>query len=142
MSKVKYTNLAKARLAKAEKKIKQQAYASIKDIKNVGKEYLKSIVPYDTGWLYRTIQGKVLTRSGGPQAVIKFEPYITPKSHRWKTKVDNYPNFSLVRWAATSPKARGHFKNGDDPRWMKRTRAKLLQYAPGKIRNDYKRLKL
>ena len=134
------TKLAIARLAKAEKKIKAQGYASITDIKNVGKEFLKSIVPYDTGWLYRTIQGKVLTKATGPLLVLKFEPYITPNTQRWGR--GNYANFSLVRWAATSPKARSHFRNGGDPRWMKRTRAKLLEYAPRKIRNDYKKLKL
>jgi len=135
-----HTQRALARLKKAEKKIAKQGFASMKDAKNLGMEHLRSIVPYETGWLYRTIKGNVSTAAGGPRVKIRFDPYITPNSHR--NSVGNYPNFSLVRWAATSPKAKSHFKNGGDPRWMKRTRAYLMTKVPGKVRNDYKGLKL
>lgn len=59
-----YTQRAQARLAKFQKEIEKAGQATVQDLVNVGKEQARVLVPKGkTGWLYSTIQGKVL---GGP----------------------------------------------------------------------------
>ena len=139
-----HTQMAKARLAKAKRRIQEQGTVSVKDMVTSGKEYLRGIVPFDTGFLYRTIKGEATLNSGK----IKFEPHITPKSQRragdesgWRFPTGT---FSLVRWMAQSPKAKNHFRNmsPQNLNMMKSTRGYLQQYKGRKVKQDFKKLKL
>ena len=132
------TRLANARLKKAEKKIESQGFTSMVDVKTLGMEYLRSIVPYDTGEIYRSIEGNVATKAGGPRVKIEFKGSDDYKN---RTPSERFPTFNLVRYAA-SGSGRKHFTRSGDSRWMKRTRTYLQSKVGDKVKNDYKKLRL
>ncbi len=137
-----FTQRAEARLTKAIKKITKQADISANDMKNLGKETARVLVPKGrTGWLYKSIQGKVQKDRDGPRAVIFLDPQIVPVDGVHRYSKGNYPNFNLARWGHTSQKAKSHFRNGNGD-FMYKTRDVLEGMGVEKVRKAYNKLKL
>ena len=133
------TRLAIARLRKYENKVVKQGMATMTDIKNLGKNYLQSIVPYYTGFLFRTIRGEVKQKASGPEGKIWFDG---ADNYTNRTPSKKFPTFSLVRWAAQSSKAPKHFgESATNLKWMKRTRSYLNSNVQKKFRSDLKKIK-
>lgn len=130
-----YTQRAQARLRKFERAIEDAGKQTVQDLVNVGKEHARILVPKgSTGWLYKTIKGKVI---GGnkPQGQVYLEPQILPDNQRLFPNSTKYPQFNLAKWMhLTKGKFRTknpfgmpgkqHIKTGD-PQFMYTT-AKIL----------------
>ena len=136
------TSAANARLQKAIKKIQKQGFVSANDLKNLGKETARILVPKGKNkWLYSTIQGKTYTRGTVDHAEIFLDPKFVPnnKEHRWG--VGKYPNFDLARWGHTTSKGRNHFKNGHG-NFMTKTKKILEGMGVKRVQGAYRKLKL
>jgi len=141
-----FTKMAIARLAKAMKKIEEAGEATVQDMVTVGKEQARILVPKGrTGWLYRTIQGKVIKKGSGSEGIIFLKPAYLPNdgNHRRKYNGQNwkYVKFNLARWMHESPRARAHFKKGD-PQFLYTTKRILNAKKGSMTRNGFGNLKL
>lgn len=133
------SKMAFVRLKRFEKKVVKQGHATMVDIKNMGKNFLQSTVPYGDGVLYRTIRGEVKQKASGPAGKIWFEG---ADNYTNRTPSTAFPTFSLVRWAAESDKAPKHFgRSAADLKFMKRTRAYLNANVKKKFRSDMNKIK-
>ena len=151
------TKGATARLNKAINKIIKQGFVAATDIKNMGKEYARAVVPKgEHGWLYKTIQGEVTQTAKGTQARIFLSPTTgVPQSSAGKYK----GNFDLALWMHRT-KGYGlpvyQNSNGDwytakhgarkkrhlsgSPTFMYDTRNYLKTAGVAKIKKDYKNI--
>ncbi len=113
------------KLQRYEQAIIEKGTATVSDLGLLGKNFAKNIVPYDTGFTYKSIRKKTIRRVE-PESKIFNEPSIRPNDvvHRGKPRQGGIVNFNLVRWMHTSPKARSHIKSGD-PQFMYTTREYL-----------------
>jgi len=130
------TSAAIARLRKTEKKIEKAGEATLTDLKNIGKDTAKALVPKGpTGWLYSTIEGKTIFGGKNPRAEIFLKPAIVPNDgiHRGiaKGKGWKYPRFNLARWMHESSNAKNHIRSGD-PQFMYTT-AEIMGARLGKV---------
>jgi hypothetical protein len=91
------TRNAIARLAKIEKKILKAGEASTQDMVTAGKEFARARSPKFTGFVYRSIKGKVRTTNKGSEGLIFIDPVITPGSQRMYGS-GTVGSFSLVKW--------------------------------------------
>lgn len=125
------------------KKLKAGADLTSNELAILGKRYAQSIAPYDTG---RTAQHIAIYTKGNTKQIKAKNP-TRGKQHRWAGKsgykgVDNYPNFNLVRWMHTSPRAKSHFKKGGQPRFMYKTRDYLNSIKKGVAKGRFKNINL
>jgi hypothetical protein len=148
-----YTQRAEARLGKAIEKIKRAGVATTKDLVNIGKETARILVPKQTLFLYRSIQGETKPAPDGSiRGRIYIDPYITPDFQKIYPKSATIPNFSLVRWMhetggkfksdnAFGKKGTQHIVSGD-PYFMFTTRQQLNRMARGTAEGTFKALNL
>jgi len=136
-----YTSAAKARLGKALKKIEKAGFVTTKDLVNIGKDKAKILVPKgNTGWLYKTIQGKVTGTGANVKGRIYLSPVIVPNDgiHRSAQAKDT---FSLAFWMHKSPRAKHWFHNGSNT-FMYDTKNYLRSKKKGVAMSRFNSIKL
>lgn len=131
--------LRKMRLLKQE--IREKASLTVKDLGKAGKHTAKALTPVDTGFTYKSIRRRTLRRASGDRAEIFIEPAIRPVDGVHRRSTGQYPNFNLVRWMHTSPRARNHITSGD-PKFMYTTRNYLNSIKGRVARGRFKTIKI
>lgn len=116
---------ASKKVYRLEKRLKEEAALSVKELGELGKFYARSIAPYYSGKTFRNI---ILQRGKeGTQAVIMAKNPTANDGH-----VRRIANFNLVRWMHQSPRAMRHIQSGD-PHFMYRTRDYLRKQVPTRV---------
>lgn len=126
---------AERKLAAAVKGFKDEGNLALSEIGEAGKQYARSIAPYDTGKVFQNIIKRVSKTEMNASVVARNPINQYPGEPRKR----NIAKFNLVRWMHTSPKATSHIRSGD-PRFMYTTRAYLSGIAPGKVTGRYRRV--
>jgi hypothetical protein len=129
---------AERKLADAVKGFKDEGILSLKEIGEAGKQFARSIAPYDSGRLFSNIIKRVSEQEMTATVVARNPINQYPGEYRARTGVAG--KFNLVRWMHTSEKAEGHFRKGGDRQFMYTTRRYLAGIAPGKVTGRYRRV--
>ena len=141
-----HTQLVHARLTKLKKRIETRGSATTSDLVSMGKETARILVPKGTtGWLYRTIQGKVIRKGVNSKGVIFLSPSIVPNDgvhrRRYNGQQWKYPSFNLARWMHESPRALARVRSGD-PRFMYKTEEVLRGKKGDVLRRNFRNITL
>lgn len=126
---------AERKLANAVKGFKDEGKLALAEIGEAGKQFARSIAPYDTGKVYQNIIKRVNNEEMTAEVVAKNPINQYPGEPRKR----NIAKFNLVRWMHTSALAASHIESGDR-QFMYTTRKYLAGIAPGKVTGRYRRV--
>ncbi len=127
------------KMRQLEKEVRSRSVATVEDLKDLGKNYARSIAPYETGFTVRSIEGRVEETAKGPRSFVfikksmKYRP--NDGVHRGGTN-----SFDLVRWMHI-PKNKGHFRSGE-PQFMFKTKDYLQDKKGVVARGNFSKLNI
>jgi hypothetical protein len=131
---------AERKLAEAVKGFKDEGVLSLKEIGEAGKQFARSIAPYNSGKLFSNIIKRVSEQDMTATVVARNPINQYPGEYRAREGVSG--KFNLVRWMHESNGIRNgkrHIKTGK-PQFMYETRRYLAGIAPGKVTGRYRRV--